>query len=199
MNMSILRNTNPYNVPPKPQLGLLGYRPVRSSAQPVKPAIQPVQPQPEPSNIKWGKPTWYLLHTLAEKVMDEKFDVIRVSLLNTLYTICCNLPCPECAVHAKTYLDGINFNAIKSKTELKQMLFQFHNVVNKKKGYPIFDYTTLNETYSKAITIKIIYNFMYHFEKTSKNMKMISNDMYRVRMAQNIKTWFNENINNFTA
>jgi hypothetical protein len=92
------------------------------------------------------------------------------------------------------YLNGINFNTIRTKQDLKKMLFDFHNTVNKRKNYPIFNYTELEPLYSSAITIKIIYNFMYYFEKSSKNVKMISNDMYRAKIAGNIKKWFNDNI-----
>jgi hypothetical protein len=191
--------TNPYSIP-KNNINILGL----SNRIQVRPT--PPHPQIQPPSVNttvvtpgslWGKPTWYLLHTLAEKVIPEKFNVIRESLLNTIYAICSNLPCPDCANHAKTYLNGVNFNTIKTKQDLKNMLFEFHNVVNKRKGYPIFNYNDIDSLYSSAITIKMIYNFMYYFEKKSKISKMISNDMYRTQIASNIKTWFNENIGLF--
>ena len=57
----------------------------------------PAPPPPPESvvKVKWGEPTWYLFHTLAEKINDESFPTIREELLNVFYSICSNLPCPE--------------------------------------------------------------------------------------------------------
>ena len=45
----------------------------------------------------WGPCTWYLFHTLAEKVKEESFPLIKESLISLIIRICSNLPCPECA------------------------------------------------------------------------------------------------------
>lgn len=153
-----------------------------------------------PKKMTWGEPTWLLFHTLAHKVNDTMFPQVRAELLNTIYSICANLPCPDCAEHAKTYLSKINFSsAIKTKNDLKLALFIFHNEVNKRKGAPIFHYSELDSKYSNAVTINIIYNFMNSFEKKSKSIRMIANDTYRARVADSLKTWFNQNIKYFEA
>ena len=119
--------------------------------------------------MKWGEPTWFLFHTLAQKIKDDHFLFIRRDLLNIIYSICTNLPCPICSKHAMDYLNGINFNAIQTKQQLKDALFIFHNVVNKRKNFPLFDYNQLVEKYSKANTQNIIQNFsIYYSEKISK-------------------------------
>ena len=82
--------------------------------------------------MRWGAPTWYMFHTLAEKVKEDCFGALRRELLNVIFTICANLPCPDCASHASEYMRGINFNAIKTKQNLKDLFFNFHNVVNEK-------------------------------------------------------------------
>jgi len=158
-----------------------------------QPAI--VQPPPIlPKKMKWGEPTWFLLHTLAEKVKDESFAEIRVGFLNIIYTICTNLPCPDCSNHAKTLLDGVNFNAIQTKAQLKQLLFEFHNNVNKRKGFPIFNYTDLDKKYTNAVTINIIYNFVKFFNPKNYSIRMIANDFHRERITEIIKGWFNSNL-----
>ena len=146
------------------------------------------------NKMTWGEPTWLLLHTLAEKVKDSYFYQIRVDLLNTIYSICSNLPCPMCAEHAIDYLKTSNFYKIATKNDLKMFLCIFHNVVNKKKNFPLFDINSLNDKYSAAATIPIIYNFLNHFQKRSKNLKMLANDMYRQRVINGIKQWFSTNI-----
>ena len=159
------------------------------------PAQLPKQPD-EPKKMKWGEPVWFLLHTLCEKVKLDSFSEIRHGLLNIIYIICTNLPCPDCSAHAKTYLDGFNFNLIQTKEQLKLFIFNFHNSVNSRKGFPIFKYQDLQK-YSTAVTINIIYNFMNSYNVKNHNIHMISNDVYRGRMIDTIKTWFNQNINNF--
>ena len=70
------------------------------------------------ATMKWGQPTWFFFHTLAEKIFEDRFPEIRQPLLDLIYSICVNLPCPDCANHAKTYLDGINFHTIQTKNDL---------------------------------------------------------------------------------
>ena len=162
---------------------------------------QNTQPTNELSNpqkkMKWGEPTWFLFHTLAEKVKEEKFQNIRIELLNTIRTICSNLPCPDCANHASEYMKKIDFASIRTKQDLKLMLFQFHNIVNKKKNFPLFSINDLDSKYSKANTIIVIQNFMFYFQDKNHSIRMISNDIFRNRIAEQIKTWFNTNIQNF--
>lgn len=164
---------------------------------PVQPIVQSIeQPIKQPKKMKWGEPTWFLLHTLCEKVRETDFPQIKQSLINTIYLICTNLPCPDCSAHAKQYLDGINFNAIQTKEQLKRVIFDFHNSLNVRKGFPIFNSQDLQK-YSTAITINIIYNFMNFYSVKNHGIHMISNDIYRSRMIDTIKTWFNVNIKYF--
>jgi hypothetical protein len=161
---------------------------VETSAQYNKPPIK---------QMKWGQPTWFLFHTLAEKVKPEHFQEVRSDLLNIIYTICSNLPCPDCAKHATTYLNSINFNAIQTKDALRFMLFQFHNEVNRRKKYPEMPVCQLSEKYSVANTINIIHYFMPFFEDKHASIRMIADDMHRSRVALQMKAWFNKNIECF--
>jgi hypothetical protein len=167
--------------------------------QPIVRQFNPATPVVEPKKkpMKWGEPTWFVLHTLAEKIKSDKFIIIRNDLLDAIYSICTNLPCPDCANHAKKYLDAINFKLIKTKDHLKRVLFDFHNSVNSRKGYPIFSFEELNTKYKNAVTINIIHNFMFYFEDKHASPRMISNDMYRKRISKNLKIWFDKNIQHF--
>lgn len=148
-------------------------------------------------SMKWGEPTWFFFHTLAEKVKEESFKKIRVELLNIIYTVCVNLPCPTCASHATEYMNNINFNTIQTKDQLKEMLYIFHNSVNKRKNFPLFPRENLDEKYSKANTINIIQNFMMHFSDRHASIHMIANDMHRQRITKKLKDWMNTNIHHF--
>lgn len=163
--------------------------------EPVK--ISLISPELPKKEMKWAGPTWLILHTLAEKVDENGFIEIRVEFLNIVYTICTLLPCPLCASHAKKYLDGINFNTINSKEDLKYLLFEFHNSVSKEKKLPLYDYDNI-DVYKTANTINVIQNFMTHFSKKSGNIRLLSDDLHRSRAIINMKTWFNDNIRYFS-
>lgn len=158
--------------------------------------IQPPQ-DPKKKSMKWGEPTWFLFHTLAQKVKDEDFKNIRSELLNIIYSICVNLPCPDCASHATSYMNNINFNVIQSKQQLKDMLFAFHNTVNLRKGYKLFNHDELDEKYNSANTNSIIRYFMEHFKNRHSSIHMIANDMHRGRIVNILVSWFNVNIVHF--
>jgi hypothetical protein len=147
--------------------------------------------------MKWGEPIWYLFHTLAEKVRDDIFPEIRVELLNTIISICSNLPCPKCTSHATEYLKRVNFTSIQTKDDLKKLLFLFHNEVNKRKNLPLFQYNDLDDKYSKANTMKIITYFISEYSKTDFNVTMITENMQRGMILDKLKKWFTANISYF--
>ena len=164
---------------------------------PQQETISQVQQQ-STKKMKWGEPTWILLHTLAEKVNENTFSQIRVELLNTIYSICANLPCPDCAEHATAYLNGINFRTIQTKEQLKYMLYTFHNTVNSKKGVELFPIANLNK-YAQMNLINVIYTFMPFLQDKSNSIRMIANDFHRARMVSQLKLWFNTYISYFES
>lgn len=188
-----LVNANPMQV--NQPVPINQFRPVRILGNPVKKNII-VEEESKPKML-WGAPIWFLFHTLAEKVQSENFLKVKTDLLNNIFTICKNLPCPTCAGHATDYMNKINFNAITTKEDLKMMLFNFHNSVNQRKNYAFFQLSDLDEKYSKAITINIFNNFLKHFQDKHKSIRMISDDIFRQRLAANLKVWFLNNIQYF--
>jgi len=140
--------------------------------------------------IKWGEPFWNLFHVLAEKVKDNDFPHIRAGLLNLIFTICSNLPCPDCTQHAVSYLNGINFNTIQTKEQFRDMLYHFHNAVNIRKGYPIYPKERLEEKYKLGNLIPIIEEFMRHFLAKPTSFRLIADDLQRKRVSHSIKEWF---------
>jgi len=164
--------------------------------QSVPRLITPEEPKPE-NKMTWGEPIWFLFHTLAQKVKEDSFPLIKDDLLNNIYSICSYLPCPACANHAIEYLNKINFNTIRTKDDLISMLYLFHNEVNKRKNVALFDFSYLKKKYSSAITINILKNFMQTFEKRSKSNRMISTEFHKKNYIIQLKQWLNININCF--
>ena len=146
--------------------------------------------------IKWGEPFWILFHVLAEKVKESEFSRIRAGLLNLVFTICSNLPCPECTAHAVQYLNGINFNTVHTKDDFKQMMYAFHNSVNIRKNYPLFPKEGLDK-YKYGNVIPIIENFMRFFLINHKNFHLLADDIQRRRISEGVKAWFRDNIGAF--
>ena len=149
--------------------------------------------------IKWGEPFWNLFHVLSEKIIeDDRFEQKKIEFLNLVVLICRNLPCPDCAHHATQYLNGMNFNIIKTKQDLKMMFFNFHNHVNFRRGVSPYPLQELDTKYSKGNTVNIIHAFMIQFENKHRTVHMLSNDFHRSGISVNLKKWFNDNITCFT-
>ena len=159
--------------------------------------VKPEPVKPIKKALLWGPPFWFLFHTLAEKVNESKFPLLRVELLNLIFLICQNLPCPDCTNHATQYLNSINFKGIQTKQKLKETLFIFHNSVNERKGNPIFTQEELDSKYERANLNAIWRNFILEFSRKQKNMKMLSNDFHRENITKILQTWFASNISHF--
>ena len=79
---------------------------------------------------KWANPTWVFFHTYAAKINKPFFEQNRSQCLRIIQMICECLPCPECTKHAIHFMKRVNVNTVKTKEDLINMLFVFHNEVN---------------------------------------------------------------------
>jgi hypothetical protein len=143
----------------------------------------------------WGPPTWLFLHTLAEKIKDERFPLIGQNLIQKIIQICYNLPCPECSVHAKGFWSNVNVHNLKTKQDLINVLFVFHNSVNKRKGKYPFKYEDL-EKYKK-LTLINQYNIFTQKFNTNGNMNLINESFHRKLMMISLRKWLMTNISHF--
>ena len=145
----------------------------------------------------WGPYIWYMLHGLAEKIKDKSFYGLKNELLEHIFNICVNLPCPSCSTHSREYLQKIDFKKIKTKQELRLMLLDFHNNVNTRLRKPIFSYQQLIDKYKTVNFNNVINNFFIFFEDKHKTVNMLSNDMYTQRLSNNIRNWLSKNYHHF--
>ena len=146
--------------------------------------------------MQWGKHVWYFLHTFIEKVKDSEFETVRTDMLKFIYQICTNLPCPLCSEHARTHLNGVNFNSLQTKEQIKMTLFNFHNMLNKQKGYVIFTQAELSK-YSNADFKKVIINFFNAYMERNNNLRMMNHNLHRSIIIKDLKIWFLHNQNKF--
>ena len=186
-----------------PTMNVLGMKKLISrSPQPVNQPVQTIQEvpaDPAKKKMKWGEPVWFFFHTIAEKVKPESFAIIRVELLQLIVSICRNLPCPTCSQHATAYLANANINNIKTKEQLIDFFYNFHNEVNGRKGFALFPRELLRDKYSKANTANIINYFLVNLLDKSYSIRMIAEDFHRKRLVGEVKTWLNANLQHFNV
>lgn len=143
----------------------------------------------------WGPSTWIFMHTLAAKIKETSFPVIGPNLILILIQICNNLPCPECSQHAKQFWSKVKTANIKSKSDLINLLFVFHNMVNKRKQLRPFKYENLQ--YYETRNIIETYNTFARNFNTRGNMNLINESFHRNMMLSSLRTWVMSNLSHF--
>jgi hypothetical protein len=111
---------------------------------------------------------------------------------------CSSLPCPECTGHATTFMNTVNGNNVKTKEDLINMLFTFHNTVNRRVGKAQFTKESLVMYNSYRIDVALV-NFIkgYSAKYGSIMSGIISTLGKRQSTARAIRSWMKNNWNNF--
>ena len=132
------------------------------------------------SRSVWGPATWRFLHTVAAKIRPESFASQRNELITLVRKVCDVLPCPECRSHALQNLNRANFSNIKSRDDLINFLFEFHNMVNAQTRKPkqMPDVLCRYESYKFGTVIN---EFAMVYSATS-NISKLMNDSFRRKM-----------------
>jgi hypothetical protein len=145
----------------------------------------------------WGNATWYLFHTLAEKLKPEFKSELTI-LFTYIEIICNNLPCPTCQAHAKAVMSRAHKPLITSSQDnLKNYLWNFHNSVNKRIGLPEFTKDSLS-LYKRANTGNIIQNFINVMNENMRNEKAMLNSFQRQLFVKNFIQYINANRNKYS-
>ncbi len=147
------------------------------------------------SPSQWGPPTWMFIHTLAEKVKDDQFPKIGQQIIANIQQICYNLPCPDCADHSRIFWSKVKIGNIQSKTDLVNLLYVFHNCINKRKQLGPFKYNNL-AFYKTQSVVGTFNNFAKNFN-TKGNMKLLTESFHRGRLLTSLKSWLMANIQSF--
>ena len=147
------------------------------------------------SPSQWGPPTWIFLHTLVAKIKDEHFHVIGQQVISNIIQICLFLPCPECSVHAKQFWANVVTKNINNKQDLINLLFVFHNAVNKRRNVKPFRYIDL-QYYNRLKLIDTFNDFARNYN-TNGNMKLLTESLHRSRLLQSLRVWLMGNLPNF--
>lgn len=108
-----------------------------------------------------------------------------------------NVPCPSCSQHARQYMQRVNFNAVNTVEDLRKMLYIFHNSVNERKKYAMFEYDDLTEKYSNLDFNQVVNNFMSHFQKKVYAINLIAQQISRQKHVAVVKKWLIDNMHLF--
>ena len=93
----------------------------------------------------WGPAAWAYLHYTASVVEDiESFKLL-------LYASARTLPCPICRNHFAEYLIKNPMTSIIDNVTASRYLYNFHNVINKKTGKPLFPVQAFVKKYQVQI------------------------------------------------
>ena len=107
-------------------------KPILRKSSDIKHIVRKEHITPTTAKLVWGPPIWYFFHTIAHKIKESSYSFLKNDLFNHIILVCSNLPCPTCSKHASQYLESVESRKLQTKQDFKLMLFQFHNVVNKK-------------------------------------------------------------------
>jgi len=142
---------------------------------------------------QWGPATWALFHSLAAKIRVDSFPIIGKQLLAIIVQIAYCLPCPDCANHAKTFFASFNHATVSSPSQLQNMLFHFHNLVNRRKHKSIFSFARLHSLYASKNLISVYNRFVRYFH-TKGNMQMLAESFMRNRVLASLRSWLKRHI-----
>ena len=140
---------------------------------------------------QWGPPTWTMFHTLIEKLKDESYEVIGPQLFSYIRRICGYLPCPDCSQHATTALLNVKIESTKTKSELRNIFYAFHNFVNKRKKKPLYDFGLINK-YETVNLLSAVNSFIAVYN-TRGNMKLLTETFQRKLILNDFKAWLSKN------
>jgi hypothetical protein len=145
----------------------------------------------------WGPAIWYLFHTLSFKLKPIHFKEVKDELIDNFVSICNNLPCPECAEHARKELKHLDKSKITNKKELCMYFIHFHNKVNVRTKKNIFTFDEFVSKYNTSVTRNVIANFFIVLSKSDHNVKLMTNSFQRSASVLDLKKWLTVNASKF--
>ena len=136
----------------------------------------------------WGPAVWTLIHALTVRINDDAYAQVSLPLFKMIVNICKFLPCPECSTDASNFLAKVQQSQLKTKADLINTFYFFHNSVNSKKRKPLFKYSNLG-VYGTYRLIGVVNNFIAKYN-TKGNMKLIAESFQRQMVLNQFRSWF---------
>lgn len=145
----------------------------------------------------WGPCIWKTIHTLTVKIKDSEFNNQKKGLIDIIYRICTNLPCPMCSSHCRGLLRKYNVTHINTKEGLIKVMFKIHNDVNIRLKKSVFKYEELLSLY-KSYNIRDVLNDYYNKTIESKfSEKMMLHNFHKMEFLKFFKNYVLKHIDYF--
>ena len=145
----------------------------------------------------WGPCIWKTIHTLTVKIKDSHFYSKKNELIQLIFKICTNLPCPLCSSHSINLLKKYKVKYIMKKEDLIKIMFKIHNEINIKLKKEIYDYEKVIPLY-KSYSLKSILNDYYDKNMYSQfSEKMMLYNFHKNEFLKYFKNYVIKNIDNF--
>ncbi len=74
----------------------------------------------EEKKMYWGRSTWQLFHSMGEKINPYFYTSNRYLILDMIKQICKNLPCPDCAKHATSFMNNVHPDYTRQKMKINR-------------------------------------------------------------------------------
>ena len=142
-----------------------------------------------PSN--WGPSVWVFFHTLVSAISTEGFELLKNPIYQIIYKISSSLPCPECALHAVSFMKQIKIENIKTKSDFKNIIYLYHNGVNAKLKKPLFHISNI-DIYDNLSIIEVFNKFVSVFN--TSNARLMSENLQRKTLLTYLHSWIVKNI-----
>lgn len=144
----------------------------------------------------WGPAVWALIHKLSTSIRDEQFQTIFPECFSFICRICAVLPCPECSRDATDLLRRINVQTIKSKQDFINVMGEFHNKVNAKKGKPLYPIEGIVGAMESKLFRVVIQDFIQKYN-TNGIMTLMADAFQRKKVLQDFIQWLKSRQNCF--
>ena len=144
----------------------------------------------------WGNSCWYLFHTACHKLKPEGQHLVK-PLLNIIIQISLNLPCPDCRAHASKTLAKTNFNTINTKEDIEDLIFRYHNYINKRLHKNQFTHKQYKELYNRAKLNNILRHWVNIMKIETHNQQDMLNSISKKNNINMVINFFNVNKNYF--
>jgi hypothetical protein len=144
---------------------------------------------------KWGPSVWKFFHSLVHSVKEESFPIIGRQILSYIVQISSMLPCPDCSTHAKMFFSKINLNNFSSKNKAIDLIYVFHNAVNKNTKKELFPRQFLS-IYDN-INVFSSYNSFVMAYTSNIPSKLTTETFARKSLMKNLHTWLSNSRSHF--
>ena len=140
----------------------------------------------------WGNACWFLFHGVAMKLRNDREDLVKPIFDKLLY-ICRHLPCPICSQHAINTFNKAKRENIRTKDDLINFLFQFHNIVNSQTRSPQFTMEEHNNMYNRISLVCAFNNWRSVMSRNLPGDRSMLYTMSRNNMIKDVSAFFINN------